>query len=130
MKQKSKYRPVDDFSRSAVNQAAGVSEAPALHTVDVIGAMLVDWLKCNRLNGTQCNLLLRTFDLKSAYRQIALSPAGRDVSYIVVFNSLEKRPEYFQCMALPFYCSLRSSQKCAFLFKARKSHLVYRRRWV
>ena len=102
VKQKSKYRPVDDFSRSAVNQAAGVSEAPALHTVDVIGAMLVDWLKCNRLNGTQCDLLLRTFDLKSAYRQIALSPAGRDVSYIVVFNSLQKRPEYFQCMALPF----------------------------
>lgn len=102
VKQKNKYRPVDDFSRSAVNQAAGVSEAPALHTVDVISAMLVDWLRCNRHAGHKCDILLRTFDLKSAYRQIALSPSGREVSFIVVYNAEQKRPEYFQCLALPF----------------------------
>ncbi len=35
VRQKNKIRPVDDFSASGVNSAAGVSEAPALHTIDV-----------------------------------------------------------------------------------------------
>ena len=80
VRQKSKIRPVDDFSASGVNNAAGVSEAPALHTIDVIASMLVDWLRCNKTNGRSTDTFLRTFDLKSAYRQIGLSQAGRDRS--------------------------------------------------
>ena len=102
VRQKSKIRPIDDFSASGVNRAAGVSEAPALHTIDVIGSMLVDWLKCNRERGNSSETLLRTFDLKSAYRQIGLNEQGRAVAFIVVYNPCSKRGELFQCRALPF----------------------------
>ena len=102
VRQKSKIRPVDDFSASGVNRAAGVSEAPALHTIDVIASMLVDWLKCNHECGKSSETLLRTFDLKSAYRQIGLSKEGRAVAFIVVYNPGSKRGELFQCRALPF----------------------------
>ena len=102
VRQKNKIRPVDDFSASGVNSAAGVSEAPALRTIDVIGSMLVDWLSCNKRLDRCSETHLRTFDLKSAYRQIGLSERGRAVAFIVVYNPDTKRGELFQCRALPF----------------------------
>ncbi len=102
VRQKSKIRPVDDFSASGVDKAAGVSESPALHTVDVIGSMLVDWLRCNRELQKSSETVLRTYDLKSAYRQIGLDEEGRAVAYIVVFDPNTNQGELFQCRALPF----------------------------
>ncbi len=64
--------------------------------------MLVDWLSCNRKLGRCSETHVRTFDLKSAYRQIGLSERGRAVAFIVVYNPDTKRGELFQCRALPF----------------------------
>ena len=47
-------------------------------------------------------LLIKTFDLSSAYKQIALSEAGRKVAYISVWDPFEKRPKYFRSLVLPF----------------------------
>ena len=46
--------------------------------------------------------MVRTFDLSSAYRQIALNEEGRSVAYIRVFNPETGRWSLFQILVLPF----------------------------
>ena len=44
----------------------------------------------------------RVFDLKSAYRQCAISPASIPFSYIGVFDPKAKKVKAFRLVALPF----------------------------
>ena len=48
------------------------------------------------------SLVARTFDLSSAYRQVGLNLAGREVAYIGVCNLETKRWCIFQALVLPF----------------------------
>ena len=51
-----------------------------LHTVDVACAMLALWFEeCDRV-GNGPKVVVHTFDLKSAYRQLALSSHGKRFS--------------------------------------------------
>ena len=77
VKQGSKIRPIDDFSSSGVNQATTTVESPSLHTVDVISAALTEWFEVSKLRGSCPKLEIRTYDLKSAYRQIGLRQCMR-----------------------------------------------------
>ena len=75
LKQKHKVRMIDDFTESSVNQAVTVFESPRLHTIDVACALV--FFSAMKMSGQQCSLKARTFDLSSAYRQVAVSPEGR-----------------------------------------------------
>ena len=46
LKQRHKVRLIDDFSESSVNSTVTVYETPVLHTVDVAGAVLMQWFAC------------------------------------------------------------------------------------
>eukprot|EP00435_Cladocopium_sp_Y103_P074558 s178_g49.t1 len=67
----------------------------ALVEVDFKGARDED-----RCRGS--SLLVKTFDLASAYRQVGLSEKGRKFAYIRVFNPESKCWAYFQARVLPF----------------------------
>eukprot|EP00434_Breviolum_minutum_P030988 symbB.v1.2.027406.t1/scaffold2802.1/size122644/2 len=97
-----KIRLIDDYSMSGVNACVTSAEAPALHTVDTAGALLCKWLSKRSECRLSPELLARTFDLKSAYRQIALSREGRDYSYFAVFNPTTGETCFFQSLVLPF----------------------------
>eukprot|EP00435_Cladocopium_sp_Y103_P007866 s4380_g2.t1 len=75
--QQHKVRLIDDFNESAVNQAVTVYESPTLHTVDIAAAALSCWFSCCSELSCNSSLLVRTFELLSAYRQVALSEHGR-----------------------------------------------------
>lgn len=47
-------------------------------------------------------LLARTFDLKSAYRQVGLSPDGRNYSCLKVFDPSVGKVRLFRSVVLPF----------------------------
>ena len=51
--------------------------------------------------GPKANLLGRTLDLKSAYKQLAVSP-DQFVRALVAYGPVLKRPAYFIINALPF----------------------------
>ena len=102
LKQKHKVRLIDDFSESSVNQTVTVHESPTLRTVDVAAASLAYWFQCKGTSKGATSLHVRTFDLSSAYRQIALCAEGRKYAYIRVFNPNTKQWSYFQALVLPF----------------------------
>ena len=100
--QKEKIRLIDDFSASGINSCVMVSESPSLHTIDMVGAMMSFWCGEAKRLGVTPELGIRTFDLSSAYRQLAVSGEGRQFAYIGVFNPTLGKTSYFQCRAVPF----------------------------
>lgn len=102
LKQRDKIRPIDDFSASGINDTVSSWETPMLHTVDVFSSAIVSWFEAAHRFGKSTDLLTRTFDLTSAYRQVALSSEGRRCSLICVYDPTERRGRLFRCNVLPF----------------------------
>ena len=101
--QKSKYRCIDDYSASLVNSTCQVAESPLLHTIDVSAALLEKWMRSsNDLYGQIPRVLARSFDLKSAYRQIFVKEDERELGYIAVFCPDDGETKIFRTVALPF----------------------------
>jgi len=96
-----KIRLIDDFSDSGVNHATTTFESPSLHTVDVIAAALTEWFERSKAAGSDPELTVRTYDLKSAYRQIGLSKKGREKACIAVFDPQTKSTKLFRLCVLP-----------------------------
>ena len=96
-----KVRLIDDFSASGVNSTVQVENSPKLHTLDVIGALCMELM---RLGNTD-QLVGKTVDLSSAYRQLGISPSSRWVSYIAVYDPTAKTARVFSMKALPFGAS-------------------------
>ena len=103
LKQKGgKVRLIDDFSASGVNKCVTVTETPVLHTIDVACAALTLWFgECYKC-GLDPKLVVRMFDLASAYRQVALSVNGRRYACIRVLDPGDGRVKLFRCSVLPF----------------------------
>ena len=60
------------------------------------------WFGCCEENEVKKDLVARTFDLASPYRQVGLNAKGRQFSYIRVFNPEENKWVVFQAQVLPF----------------------------
>ena len=65
-------------------------------------ALFAVWLEKCKSENRQPSLAVRTFDLKSAYRQVGLSSSGRSYAYIRVYNPESKTTALFQSTVLPF----------------------------
>ena len=115
LRQKTKVRLIDDYSASNVNACVTTVESPSLHTTDVISALLAMWFKCCEGTALDASLEIRTFDLSSAYRQIALSSSGRDYGFIAVHHPGSGETKFFQALVLPFGAvrSVHSFLRCA-----------------
>ena len=83
-------RLIDDLSESGVNSTVTSVESPILHTIDVACAVLAFWFGLCNEGGMDPKLVVRTFDLTSAYRQVGLSQAGREFACIRVFDPKDK----------------------------------------
>ena len=102
IQKKGKLRLIDDYTESGVNSCVTSVEAPVLHTVDIACAVLVLWFDACVDAGISLELLVRTFDLKSAYRQVGLSSSGRDHACIRVFDPVSGKVRFFRSNVLPF----------------------------
>ena len=91
-------RLIDDLSGSSVNSTVQTAESPKPQNVDYIGATLLQFLQ---LQNNQV-IVGRTYDLKSAYKQLAVAPSSLEFAYVVVFNPHSRKPEVFQLLAAPF----------------------------
>jgi hypothetical protein len=100
IRQSDKIRVIDDFSESLVNSTVGSFEKIDLMAVDETAALALKTMQ--QLSGKSTNLKARTFDLKSAYRQIPLSEQSREFAYICVYCPKESREKIFKLSCLPF----------------------------
>ena len=94
-----KTRCVDDYTRSSVNLAVQVTESPKPHTIDMLSAVIVESM--NECNNNE-PWVIRTFDLKDAYRQCAVSPTSSKFAHIAVKNPHTGEAALFRMLALPF----------------------------
>ena len=99
LQQKNKLRPIDNFSSSKVNAATGLQDRYVVDSVDEICAMIKTWMQ---RSGAGLRLLGKTYDMKKAYRQIAVSPAHLDLAWIVVWNPTTLKPAAFRMVTMPF----------------------------
>ena len=100
LQQGGKLRLIDDFSAAGVNQTVGMAEKLRVESVDELTATILVMLqKCGE--GALLNLVGRTFDLKSAYKQF-----GVDVEHQKTLRIAQRHPgggvKFFAVQSLPF----------------------------
>ncbi|CAE7272721.1 unnamed protein product [Symbiodinium sp. CCMP2592] len=98
IEQSGKIRLIDDLSDSGVNGSVQTTESPKPQSLDVVAAMALACLR--KLPGIP--MLGKTFDLKSAYRQMFVSPDDLKEAYIAYLSHREGRVIVRQMLALPF----------------------------
>ncbi len=123
LEQKDKVRMIDDCLASGLNSAFSSSNKLQLMDVDVLVALVMCALKAvgktehDRLHlssgevvplkvsqqwGGHLNLLGRTLDLESAYKQAAPKPDQLWARFIAVYNPTTGGPSFFSTAALMF----------------------------
>jgi hypothetical protein len=123
IKQNDKYRIIDDCLDSSGNDALTSTEKLDLHDVDTLAAVLRTAMEVSHSSGPSHIPLLdgealrvephsdwrspvqwqgRCLDLKSAYKQLPLSPGSRWMAVLAVLHPSTREPTYFQSVALLF----------------------------
>ena len=98
LRQLGKIRLIDDLSASNVNQTVQCAESPKPQSIDFVAALLLTILKSS--GGAQ--IQGRSFDLKSAYKQLAIGESSLQFAFVAIFNPYKKRAELYQLLAAPF----------------------------
>ena len=99
LQQKNKLRPIDNFSASQVNAATGLQDKFVVDAVDEICAMIKAWIQ---RAGRGLKLVGKTYDMRKAYRQIAIQKAHLDLAWIVVWDPVGHTPALFKMRTMPF----------------------------
>ena len=104
LQQKNKVRVIDDCTVGGYNKAYGTKEKLRVHAIDQLAAYL-SWL-CTSV-GTDINdeIVGRTYDLRSAYKQFGVSVQTRDLLRLLVWDSDQQTPCLLGVNALPFGAS-------------------------
>ncbi|CAE6914886.1 PARP6, partial [Symbiodinium sp. CCMP2456] len=120
-----KWRPIDDFSECGINACFGCFERISLKALDEITWACVQIFKCAVARGDvsfalqdgsvlkgklhsawrdkdRVRPLSKTYDLKSAYKQMPLHPDERRKAIIILKNPSTLQVEAFVCNTLPF----------------------------
>ena len=93
--QSQKVRPVDNYNESQVSDAVTIANRCTVDGVDTIAATGAMYLQGMREHHTADRLLGRSFDLKSAYRQLAVSDASLKWARLAVYDPHEASTRSF-----------------------------------
>ena len=100
--QSGKVRPIDDLKQSQVNATVTSFEQATVDGPDVISAFAIFFMRCLKAAGKSTDLLGRSLDLASAYRQLAIAEDSLKHSFLSVYSPQSKKAELFSQIALPF----------------------------
>ena len=98
--QGAKTRVIDDCTVCGLNLTVGLKEKFALHSIDQVCSMLIHSFQCAQ--GQHCEVLGRTYDLKSAYKQFGMCEEDRDLLRIAVNKPGSDEPVLLGLNSLPF----------------------------
>ena len=114
---------IDDFSYYSTNATVGQSEKLNLGGVDEVVSLASAFAQCasgqwdtlESLDGRtfpirrhkdwvdkKVNLVGRTLDLKSAYRQLGISSSDTWSAIVALYDPVSKSPVFFESKGLPF----------------------------
>ena len=94
LRQPGKIRLIDDLSASNVNQTVQCAESPKPQSIDFVAALLLTILKSSggaKIKG-------RSFDLKSAYKQLAIAESSLQFAFVTVYNPYKKKLRCISCL--------------------------------
>ena len=100
--QGAKTRMIDDFSVSGVNDSCTSHTKIDLHMIDTLGAVMQKLFSLAESTGRPRKMMAKTFDLKSAYRQVPIKEDHLAFAYFSIFNHEKQGPEVYQLRTLPF----------------------------
>ena len=118
--QEEKVRPIDNFRGSFVNAACGVSEKVEVDSVDRILEAILACLSARLPASPHPRLVGRTWDLKSAYKQLAVRADHRDLAWIAVHDPEANAVRCAQMNSMPFgaVASVHAFLRCSEALKA------------
>ena len=99
LKQKNKLRPIDDLSVSGVNMSTSLPERLKVDAIDECAAMIKQML---RHAGGKVALVGKTYDLRKAYRQLAIAEQHLRLGWVAVWSPDDSSPRIFQMESMPF----------------------------
>ena len=99
LQQRNKLRPIDNMTASGINNAVGLGEKLRVDGVDEAVAMIKAWMA---VTGPGLILKGKTYDLRKAYRQIAVRPDARHAAWIGVWSPSDGRAKVFSMSSMPF----------------------------
>ena len=105
LQQSSKVRVIDDFSVSGVNDTCQTHSKPELHAIDCFCGLVKRWFAKSLDHSMGGHLLAKTYDLKSAYRQVPVASSHLKYGYVCVYNPDKKTVEIYRMLTLPFGAS-------------------------
>lgn len=129
LSQGDKTRMIDDFTVSGVNDSVGSSSKVDLHLVDTFAALVRKYFAKSREHGSDSALVAKTYDLKSAYRQIPIREDHLKFAYFAVFNHVLQQVQIYRLRTLPFgavhsVCSFLRLARMLFTIAARALFLL------
>ena len=104
LQQKNKVRVIDDCTIGGYNKAFGTKEKLRVHAIDQLAAYL-SWLCTDLGDDIDDDIVGRTYDLRSAYKQFGVSVETRDLLRLLVWDSDQHKPCLLGINALPFGAS-------------------------
>ena len=106
VRQGQKIRPIDDMSVSLINSTLGTDEKivvqPAASTISLAQHIQTRCLSAKRGASQPGALKGRTFDLKSAFKQLGIEPSDLPFAKVLVWDPVSRRPVVLALQALPF----------------------------
>ena len=102
VKQKNKVRPIDNFRSSLVNSTCGVREKVAMDGVDEIVSLCLHWLRRKRPVDPDVRVVGRTWDLKSAYKQLAVRADHKRFAAICMIDPKTNEVKIADVHSMPF----------------------------
>ena len=100
--QKNKIRPIDNFRASHVNAACGTSEKVLVEGPDLIAQACLQLLARAAPSKGKDRLVGRTWDVKSAYKQLAVRADHSRFAWIAVQDPTTQRLHLAQMHSMPF----------------------------
>ena len=121
LQQGSKARVIDDYSVSGINDTCAARNKVDLHMIDTLAALTNQYFRHCAERQLDSSSVAKTYDLKSAYRQIAIRESHLKYAYFSIFNHETEHAEVYQMQTLPFgathsvYCFLRFAKMLHFI---------------
>eukprot|EP00435_Cladocopium_sp_Y103_P075591 s8_g60.t1 len=120
-----KVRPIDNYIESQINDAVSVTGRCTVDGVDIITGMGAELMRALKQEGKPTKLRGRSFDLKSAYRQLAVRDDSLKWARLAVFCPSDRSTRCFQQYSLPFgaKASVVAFLRCARMIQWIAHHL-------
>ena len=121
LKQATKVRMIDDYTVSGVNDSCATFSKLDLHAIDTFIAVVRRYFEDMGQADKCAELMAKTFDLKSAYRQIPVREDHLKYGYFCIYNYKLDRVEVYRSKTLPFGAT---QSVFSFLRLARMLHSI------